>query len=152
LDCVPWAAKRAATFAVPTGTKGAAPRCTGDTLFGDFAVTSYSDRDAIRRDEAADLREAYERGRTDARRARRRHPVAMTLTIIAAAIGIIVLALAAVNGSFSGAGTVVDQNLATAATQAEPAVRGAATQAGQAVRDAAASTDKPGTDAAAPKN
>ena len=96
-------------------------------------MTSYSDRDTIRRDEAADLREAYERGRKDARDARRRHPVAMTLTVIAAAIGIIILALAAVNGSFSGAGTVVDQNLATAATKAEPAVRDAATQAGQAV-------------------
>lgn len=91
---------------------------------------------AIRRDEAADLREAYERGRRDAQKARRRHPVAMTITVIAAAVGIIVLALAAVNGSFSGAGTVVDRNLATAAVQAEPVVRDAADQAGQAVKNA----------------
>lgn len=103
--------------------------------FGDFAVT-FSDRDALRRDEAADLREAYERGRRDAKRSRRRHPVAMTFTIVAAAIGVIVLALAAINGSFSGAGTVVDRNLATAAEQAEPAARAAASQAGEAVRDA----------------
>ena len=91
---------------------------------------------AIRHDEAADLREAYERGRRDAQNARRRHPVAMTITVIAAAVGIIVLALAAVNGSFSGAGTVVDRNLATAAVQAEPVVRDAADQAGQAVKNA----------------
>src|ERR1043166_229791 len=98
-----------AQWPVPIGTKGPACRCFGNTLSETFAVTSYSDRDAaIRREEAADLREAYERGRTDARRARRRHPVAMTFMIILAAIGIIVVALAAVNGSFSGAGTVVD--------------------------------------------
>lgn len=90
---------------------------------------------AIRRDEATDLREAYERGRRDAQKARRRHPVAMTITVIAAAVGIVVLALAAVNGSFSGAGVVVDRNLATAAVQAEPAVRNAADQAGQAVKN-----------------
>jgi len=127
-------------------------------------VTSLSDRDAIRRDairgdEAADLRDAYERGRKDARRARRRHPIAMTFTIIAAAVGVIVLALAAINGSFSGAGTVVDQNLTTAAVKAEPVVQGAASQAGQAVRDAASSagdtienrTNQTGTDAAAPQ-
>jgi hypothetical protein len=109
-------------------------------------VTSLSDRDtAIRREEAADLREAYERGRTDARKARRRHPVAMTFMIVLAAIGIIVVALAAVNGSFSGAGTVVDRNLATAATQAEPVVRDAASQAGQAVKNAADGNDATAT-------
>jgi len=109
-------------------------------------VTSLTDRDtAIRREEAADLREAYERGRTDARKARRRHPVAMTFMIVLAAIGIIVVALAAVNGSFSGAGTVVDRNLATAATQAEPVVRDAASQAGQAVKNAADGNDATAT-------
>lgn len=95
-------------------------------------MTSLSDRDHDR----SDLRQAYELGRRDARRARKRHPVLMTFTIIAAAIGLMVLALAAVNGSFSGAGKVVDQNLATAADQAEPAVRGAASGASEAVRDA----------------
>ena len=109
-------------------------------------MTSLTDRDtAIRREEAADLREAYERGRTDARKARRRHPVAMTFMIVLAAIGIIVVALAAVNGSFSGAGTVVDRNLATAATQAEPVVRDAASQAGQAVKNAADGNDATAT-------
>jgi cytochrome bd-type quinol oxidase subunit 1 len=111
-----------------------------------------SDRDtAARREDAADLRDAYERGRKDAKQARRRHPVAMTFTIVAAIVGVIVLALAAINGSFSGAGAVVDQNLATAAVQAEPVVRDAATQAGQAVKDAAAgdASNTNGTDASA---
>ena len=102
-------------------------------------MTLYSDREPAERDDRADLREAYERGRHDARMARRRHPVLMTLTVIAAIVGVIVLALAAVNGSFSGAGDVVDRNLATAADRAEPVVRGAASDAGQAVHDAASS-------------
>ncbi|WP_293677878.1 hypothetical protein [uncultured Phenylobacterium sp.] len=117
-------------------------------------MTSTSERETTaRREEAADLREAYERGRQDAKQARRRHPVAMTFTIIAAVVGVTVLVLAAVNGSFSGAGTVVDRNLATAAVQAEPVVRDAASQASQAVRDVAAgdaSSTSNGTDAAAP--
>ncbi len=95
-------------------------------------MTSLDDQDHDR----SDLREAYERGRQDAKRARKRHPVLMTFTIIAAAIGLVVMALAAVNGSFSTAGTVVDQNLATAADRAEPVVRGAASGASEAVRDA----------------
>lgn len=95
-------------------------------------MTSYSDRDH----ERSDLRQAYELGRRDARRARKRHPVVMTFLIVAAAVGLIVLALAMVNGSFGGAGTVVDQNLATAADQAEPVVRGAASGASEAFRDA----------------
>lgn len=94
-------------------------------------MTSYSDRD----NERSDLRQAYELGRRDAQKGRRRHPILMTFTVIAAAIGLVVMALAAVNGSFSGAGVVVDQNLATAADQAEPVVRSAASEAGQAVRD-----------------
>jgi hypothetical protein len=102
-------------------------------------LTLYSDREPVSHDDRTDLREAYERGRRDARLARRRHPVTMTLMVIAALIGVIILALAAVNGSFSGAGDVVDRNLATAADRAEPMVRGAASEAGQAVRDAASS-------------
>lgn len=105
-------------------------------------MTSYSDRDA----ERSDLRQAYELGRRDARSQRRRHPILMTFTVIAAAVGLVVMALAAVNGSFSGAGVVVDQNLATAADQAEPVVRSAAADAGQAVRDVT-STDRTETPA-----
>jgi hypothetical protein len=101
------------------------------------AVTSYSDREPIR-DDRADLRDAYQRGRDDARAARRRHPFLMTLTVLVAAVGLVVLALAAVNGSFGGAGQVMDRSLATAADKAEPAARNAADKAGQAVRDVTA--------------
>ena len=87
-----------------------------------------------------DLREAYNRGRQDERAERKRHPMMMTLMFLAAAVGVVVIALAAVNGSFGGAGQVVDQNLTTAADRAEPVVRGAASDASQAVKDAT-STD-----------
>lgn len=96
----------------------------------------------------ADLREAYERGRRDERASRRRHPVAMTLTVVAALVGVIVLGLAAVNGSFSRAGGVVDQNLNTAVTRAEPQVRDAAAQAGQSLRDAGKSVKQKAADTA----
>lgn len=94
----------------------------------------------------ADLREAYERGRRDERAMRRRHPVLMTFTFIAAAVGLVLMALAAFNGSFTQAGGVVDKNLAVAANRAEPAVRDAAANAGQAVRDVGRSTDEPAGD------
>jgi hypothetical protein len=84
----------------------------------------------------ADVREAYERGRKDERASRRRHPVLMTLTFAAAACGVALLALAAINGSFAGGGSVADQNLNAAAARAEPQVRDAASQAGQSLRDA----------------
>ena len=96
----------------------------------------------------ADLREAYERGRRDERASRRRHPVAMTLTVAAALVGVVLLALAAVNGSFTRAGGVVDQNLNTAVNRAEPQVRDAAAQAGQSLRDAGQSVRQKSPDSA----
>lgn len=93
--------------------------------------------------ERADIREAYERGRKDQRASRKRHPILMTFTFIAAAVGVVLMALAAYNGSFGRAGGVVDNNLAVAATQAEPVVRDAASDAGQSLRKAGASiTDR----------
>ena len=86
----------------------------------------------------ADVREAYERGRKDERASRRRHPILMTLTFVAAICGIALLTLAAVNGSFSVGGAVADQNLKAAVKKAEPQVRDAAGQAGQSLRDAGA--------------
>jgi hypothetical protein len=83
------------------------------------------------------LREAYAHGRKDERAGRRRHPVLMTLTFVAAAIGLVLLVLAAVNGSFGTAGGVVDQQLNAAADQAGPAVRQAADNASQSLHDAA---------------
>jgi hypothetical protein len=88
------------------------------------------------REVQADVRGAYERGRKDERASRRRHPVFMTLTFAAAACGVALLALAAINGSFAGGGSVADQNLNAAVNRAEPQVRDAASQAGQSLRDA----------------
>jgi hypothetical protein len=88
-----------------------------------------------------DLREAYNRGRRDERAGRKRHPVIMTLLFLAAAVGVALMVLAAVNGSFGAAGQVADQSLATAADQAEPAVRGAASNAGAAVNNAVSTDD-----------
>lgn len=96
----------------------------------------YAQAADVRADIKADLREAYERGRSDERAARKRHPIAMTVTVAAAAVGLVVMGLAAVNGSFSRAGGVVDQNLTVAADKAEPVVRDAASNAGQSLRDA----------------
>jgi hypothetical protein len=96
----------------------------------------HSDERAPDAVDKADLRDAYERGRNDARGARRRHPLLMTLTFAAAAVGVVLLVLAAMNGSFGRAGGVVDQQLSVAADKAEPAVRNAASSAGDTLHDA----------------
>lgn len=109
----------------------------GARLDPDDRTTSLSRAEQLDLQEVqADVREAYERGRKDERASRRRHPVVMTLTFAAAACGVALLALAAINGSFAGAGSVADQNLNAAVNRAEPQVRDAASQAGQSLRDA----------------
>lgn len=97
----------------------------GDRL-DDEAPFAESDVHAI----GADLREAYARGRRDERRIRRRHPLGMTLTFLAAAAGAALLGLAGANGSFAGGGAVVDGGLRALAAWAGPA----ATEAAQTVR------------------
>lgn len=88
------------------------------------------------REVQADVREAYERGRRDERASRKRHPIFMTLLFVAAICGVVLLALAAVNGSFTRGGGVADRGLQAAVNRAEPQVRDAASQAGQSLRDA----------------
>jgi hypothetical protein len=85
----------------------------------------------------AELREAYERGRRDERAARKRHPLLMTVTTLLALVGVALLALAGVNGSFTRAGGVVDEHLSIAADRAGPALNQAARNASQSLRDAA---------------
>jgi len=92
----------------------------------------------------ADLREAYERGRRDERAARRRHPIGMTLTFAFALVGVVVLVLAAINGSFTGAGESIDRGL----TFARPAASQAAATAGEQLRDATAAARAKASDAA----
>ncbi|MEO8114955.1 MAG: hypothetical protein ABI655_11265 [Phenylobacterium sp.] len=98
--------------------------------------------------EKADLRAAYDRGRADERAGRRRRPVLMTFLFVCAAVGVVLMGLAAVNGSFTQAGLVVDQNLAIAADRAEPAVRGAASNAGESLREAGRDVKAKAADAA----
>jgi hypothetical protein len=96
------------------------------------------DRDerAVDARDKADLREAYERGRRDARAQRRRHPLGMGITFLLALVGVALLALAAINGSFGRAGGVVDTQLNVAADRAAPALGDAADRAGQRLREA----------------
>jgi hypothetical protein len=104
-----------------------------DRLDEDGRSTAAADAHAI----GADLRDAYERGRRDERASRRRHPIGMTVTSLLAIIGLVLLVLAGVNGSFGGGGAVVDRNLQTAADRAGPAVGQAASDAQAKVADAA---------------
>lgn len=90
-------------------------------------------QDALKRDK--DVEAAYLKGRRDARADRKRHPIAMTVLFVLAAIGAFLVGLAVWNGSFSDAGQVADQTLDTAAERAAPVVSDAAREAGQAIRE-----------------
>src|SRR4029453_15687197 len=74
-----------------------------------------------------DLRTAYERGRRDERAARKRHPVLMTITFALAAVGLVLLAIAGVTGSFAvgEAANAAGQNLRDAGQAARARVGGA---------------------------
>ncbi|WP_310541269.1 hypothetical protein [Phenylobacterium sp.] len=76
--------------------------------------------------EEHEVRNAYERGRRDERKARKRHPIMMTLTFAAALVGSLVLALAIKEGSFARSGGIVDHGLALATNRAQPVVMDAA--------------------------
>ncbi len=94
---------------------------------------------------AKDVSSAYDRGRRDALRGRKRHPGGMTFLFVAAGVGLAVLAYAAYSGSFSQGGARLDQDLAVAADRAQPMVRDAARDAGRALTTAGrpATTDAP---------
>lgn len=70
--------------------------------------------------DAQEVGDAYDRGRRDERKARKHHPIMMTLTLAMALVGGVVLALAAKEGSFARGGVIVDHGLAVAANRAEP--------------------------------
>jgi hypothetical protein len=97
---------------------------------------------------AGDLRDAYQQGRADERARRKRHPLMLTVTVLVALVGVAILVLAAMNGSFERAGQVADYNLGVAQERAEPAVRNAASEAGQAIRDARTAPALPADDPA----
>jgi hypothetical protein len=80
---------------------------------------------------------AYERGREDERRRRRRHPILGALMFVAAVLGVGMIYLAAREGSFTRGGEVVDRRLASAADTAHVASQdapSAAVNAGQTLR------------------
>lgn len=82
-----------------------------------------------------ELRDAYERGRVDERSRHKRNWLLTILGTLLALVGVVVLVLAALNGSFQRAGAVIDRQLGYAADEAEPAVRNAANEAQEAIAD-----------------
>lgn len=85
------------------------------------------------------VRRAYDRGRRDerARHPRRRgSPVLTTVLFLAACAGAFVIYLGVSQGSFSGGGQTIDQNLANAKAQAVEAGRNVAGRTGDALENA----------------
>ena len=84
-----------------------------------------------------DERRAYEAGRVDAQRSRRRGPGLLGLIVgILAIIGLVWLFLAWREGSFSGGAAVVDRQLNAVSDQTRSAADKARSDAGQAVENA----------------
>lgn len=90
-----------------------------------------------------DLRDAYDRGRADESVRHRRNWLMTILGALLALVGLIVLVLAALNGSFARGGAVIDRQLSIAVDQAEPAARNAASTVAEEVREARAGEPAP---------
>ena len=88
-----------------------------------------------------DLRDAYDRGRADESVRHKRNWLMTILGALLALVGLVVLVLAALNGSFARGGAVIDRQLSIAADQAEPAARSAAGEVAEEIREAR--TDEP---------
>jgi hypothetical protein len=85
------------------------------------------------------VRRAYDRGRRDerARHPRRRgSPVLTTVLFLAACAGAFVIYLGVSQGSFTGGGQAIDQNIANAKAQAVQAGRNVANKTGDALENA----------------
>ena len=67
-----------------------------------------------------DLRDAYDRGRADEAVRHKRNWLMTILGALLALVGLVVLVLAALNGSFARGGAVIDRQLSIAADQAAP--------------------------------
>jgi hypothetical protein len=90
-------------------------------------------------DHDAAARKAYDRGRRDerARHPRRRgSPVLTTVLFLAACAGAFVIYLGVSQGSFTGGGQAIDQNIANAKAQAVQASRNVANRTGDALENA----------------
>jgi hypothetical protein len=83
-----------------------------------------------------ELRDAYDRGRRDEASRHHRNWLWTILEALLALVGIVVLVLAALNGSFERGGRVIDEQLWSARTQATPVVQNAASSAADAASNA----------------
>jgi hypothetical protein len=83
-----------------------------------------------------ELRDAYDRGRRDEAARHHRNWLWVIVEALLALVGVIVLVLAALNGSFEGGGRVIDEQLSIARVQAGPTIRNAASDAGTAIQNA----------------
>lgn len=91
-----------------------------------------------------EVNDAYERGKRDQRKAQKNHPLLTLLIVLLAVLGVAVGVLALQQGSFSGAGRVLDRGTATAAEEAREAAVDAKDAAGEATQDAGAAIQSTG--------
>jgi hypothetical protein len=92
------------------------------------------------------VRRAYERGRRDERSRGPRHrgsPVLTTVLLLAACAGAFVIYLGVSQGSFTGGGQTIDQNIANAKNEAVQAGRNVADKAGDALQNAGQKLKQP---------
>lgn len=83
-----------------------------------------------------ELRDAYERGRRDEASRHHRNWLWVIVEALLAVAGVIVLVLAALNGSFERGGRVIDEQLSIARVEAGPTIRNAASNANNAIQNA----------------
>jgi len=83
-----------------------------------------------------ELRDAYDRGRRDEAARHHRNWLWIIVEALLALVGVIVLVLAALNGSFERGGRVIDEQLSIARVEAAPTIPNAAADAGTAIQNA----------------
>ena len=92
-----------------------------------------------------ELRDAYDRGRRDEASRHHRNWLWVIVEALLAVVGVIVLVLAALNGSFERGGRVIDEQLSIARVEAGPTLRNAASDAGTAIQNARDNNAGPNT-------
>lgn len=95
-------------------------------------------------------RDAYERGRADERSRHKRNPLLTFLIVLAAAVGLVVTFLAIQQGSFSGAGRVIDQEAREAREIAGQAGAEVVDETGEALQDTGRRVEETGENAQQP--
>lgn len=95
-------------------------------------------------------RDAYERGRADERSRHKRNPLLTFLIVLAAAVGLVVTVLAIQQGSFSGAGRVLDREAREVREVAGQAGAEVADEAGEAMQDTGRRVEQTGENAQQP--